>query len=59
MQPHLTADSNPSAVYLPSLSMTGLAACVSETSVATYRLTWYVNPKNSAILTLDVTLCPE
>ena len=58
MQPHLSADSNPSAVHLPSLSMTELAACISETSVATYQITWRHNPETTAILTLDVT-CPE
>jgi len=59
MQPQLSADSNPSAVYLPSLSITELAACISETSVATCQITWFHNPKTTAILTLDVTLCPE
>ena len=32
---------------------------ISETSVATCQITWYHNPKTTAILTLDVTFCPE
>jgi len=59
MHPHLSADSAPSAVHLPSLSNTELAACISKTFVATYQITWCHNPKTTAILTLDVTFCPE
>jgi hypothetical protein len=59
MQPHLSADSVPSAVYLPSLSNTELAACISKTFVATYQITRCHNPQTTAVLTSDVTFCPE